>query len=233
MHARRRRRVDDCERVRRVSIKKGEEWSKPRSDDVAVQVSGNDADLGAAIHALPNGALVQFTPTTDSDLARAVGLNNNARLTNEVALDALRVNRDITACNIVILGTPPDRLRRWSPRSDLLVTIDGVSTHANAMAVVVAIGQFLRGHDVVPRGHPGDGRAEVHIYEIPRSHVRAMRRRLPRGAHVPGPGIFQRSGRHITIQAQSQVSLEVDGVTLPPTDHLDLEVLPDRYRLLI
>jgi hypothetical protein len=216
-----------------VTIKKGEEWSRPRSGDVPAQVSGNDADLSAAIHELAPGSLVQFTPAPDSDLARAIGLTDAPRLTNEIELDALRVTDALTACNMVVFGAPPDQLRRWSPRSDLRVDIDGVAISGNATGVVVAIGQFLRGRDVVPRGHPGDGRAEVQIYEVPRAHVREMRRRLPRGAHVPGPGITQRSGRHIMIRAQSPLPLEVDGAAREPTDQLDLEVLPDRYRLLI
>jgi hypothetical protein len=198
-----------------------------------VQVSGNDADLSAEIHKLPAGALVQFTPAPGSDLARAIGLTETPCLTNELEMDALRVSDAVTACNMVIVGTPPDQLRRRSPRSDLWVDVDGVRTMCRATTVIVAIGQFLRGNDVVPRGHPGDGRAELQVYELPRGQERAMRRRLPRGAHLPGPGITQRSGRQITIRAESAFALEVDGATREATDHLDLEVLPGRYRLLI
>jgi hypothetical protein len=217
-----------------VSIKRGEEWSKPRSGDVATQVSGNDADLAAAIHNLAPASLVQYMPTAHSDLARAIGLNDGACLTNEVALDALRVTDEITACNMAVIGTPPDHLRRRSPRSEIRVEIDDVGDLvAGASTVVVAIGQFLRGNDVVPRGHPGDGRAEVQIFSVEPGKERAMRRRLATGAHVPGPGIIQRTGRKIQIQASRPLALEVDGVAREPTDRLELEVLPDRYRLLI
>ena len=216
-----------------MTIKRGEEWSRPRSEDTPVQVSGNDADLGAAIHQLPPGGLVQFTPARDSDLARAIGLTDGARLTSEVELDALRVTDDITACNMVVVGTPPDRLRRFSPRTHIEVTVDGTVAFAGyGTSVVVAIGQFLHGADLVPRGHPGDGRAEIQVYSLSRLQ-RAMRTRLRTGTHLPHPNITQRTGRQIGIRATGTLAFEVDGSRRPREDRLDLEVLPDRYRLLI
>ena len=35
-----------------------------------------------------------------------------------------------------------------------------------ATTVVVLVGQYLRGADVSPRGHPGDGAAEVQVYAM-------------------------------------------------------------------
>jgi hypothetical protein len=234
LYARRRRGVNDRQRVGRVTIRRGEEWSRPRSGSVAAQVRGNDADLGAAIHKLGPGSLVQFTPTADSDLARAIGLTDGASLTSEVALDALLVTDDLTGCNVVVLGTPPDRLRRFSRRTDIDVTVDGTPAFAgDATTVVVAIGQFLRGADLVPRGHPGDGRAEVQVYALPPRGRRAMRTRLATGTHVPHPNINQRTARRIEIRATRTLALEVDGRGRPATDRLDIEVLPGRYRLLL
>ena len=57
-----------------------------------------------------------------------------------------------------------------------------------ATTVVVATGQFLRGLDLVPRGHPGDGKAEVQVYALRRAGAAARcAARLATGAHVPAP----------------------------------------------
>ena len=96
------------------------------------------------------------------------------------------------------------------------VTVDGRRVHEGpATAVVVANGQYLRGADVVPRGHPGDGRAEVHVYALARSERRRMRERLPRGEQVPHPRIGTTSGRRILIESlAAPVALEVDRVAV-------------------
>ena len=94
-----------------------------------------------------------------------VGLVPGAASTaRSVLLDAMEVvgtlGEPVTlAVNIVVVGTPPGRVRSWH-RSALRVGDD------RAWGVVVASGQFHEGVDVVPRGHPGDGRLEVQVYDV-------------------------------------------------------------------
>ena len=66
--------------------------------------------------------------------------------------------------------------------------------HGPCTTVVIATGQFRHGLDLVPRGHPGDGRAEVQIYAVPGRERRELRVRLATGTHVPHPKITQRPG---------------------------------------
>ena len=47
------------------------------------------------------------------------------------------------------------------------------------------------GHDVVPRGHPGDGRVEVQVYAVRPGQRAGVRSRLPQGVHLPHPDITQ------------------------------------------
>ena len=98
------------------------------------------------------------------------------------------------------------------------VVIDTRVVHDGAaLAVVVASGQYLRGNDVVPRGHPGDGRAEVQVYSLTRGERAAMRERLPLGVHLPHPRIRTASGRRVEVQAMgSPRPVEVDGVAVGP-----------------
>jgi hypothetical protein len=197
-------------------------------------VEGDDRDLAGwvADHA---GALIAFHPSADSDLARAVGLAVGERVgTTPVTLDALRLGDGGVAVNMVVVGTPPDRATRFSRPLAVSLSVDGRPvTTSRATTVVIATGQYLRGLDVVPRGHPGDGRFELQVYRMRPGERRAMRARLPQGAHVPHPRIAQRTGRRAELVAERPVSLEVDGATLPPVRALTVELVPAAYRLLV
>jgi diacylglycerol kinase family enzyme len=115
------------------------------------------------------------------------------------------------------------------------VELDGRQiADAAATTVVVANGQFLRGHDLVPRGHPGDGRLEVQVYSVSPGERRAMRRRLALGEHVPHPGILQATGRRVTVRWGSEdQDLEVDGRPWGTAGKVDAEIDPGALRVLI
>jgi hypothetical protein len=219
-------------------IRPGEEWGTPARGPVDVEVAGGDADLAAAVMQRP-GALFRFRPDATSDLAGVVGLGSAAPADRpagglEVALDLLRIVDGPAAVNMIVLGAPPGRLGWWSRRFGANVRIDDQPVfHGPCTTVVVATGQFRRGLDVVPRGHPGDGRAEIQIYAVRRRDRRALQGRLATGTHVPHPGITQRAGRQVTVCTGRRVALEVDGRSLPPTDHVALGVIPGAYRLLL
>jgi len=218
-------------------IRPGQEWGTPARGAPDIEVTGSDPDLAAAVAEQP-GVLVQFRPDPSSDLAGAVGLPAGAagRHDLEVALDLLRVDDAVAAVavNMVVLGTPPDRLGRMTRRFGANVRVDDRPVfHGPCTTVVVAIGQFLRGLDVVPRGHPGDGRAEVQIYAVPARDRGGLRTRLATGTHVPHPAVTQRTGARVYVSTGRAVALEIDGRDQPATDCLDLVVDPGAYRLLL
>lgn len=216
-------------------IRAGEEWGSPASGPPDLVVGGDDAALAAAVGDRP-GALVRWTPAPGADLARELGLDAESPPTREVPLDALRIDRGPTAVNMIVVGTPPDRLRRFSRRIAAHVTVDGraVPVEGAVTSIVIATGEFLRGHDVVPRGHPGDGRAEVQVYALPPSQRPAARRRLRAGAHVPHPNIAQRSGTTVDISLSGPaVPVEVDGRAAGTASTLLVSVQPGNFRLLL
>ena len=156
----------------------------------------------------------------------------------ELPIDGLGVTADGTehfAVNMVVLGTPPDRLGAMSSRIATTVTIDGRPSFAGkATSVLVANGQYLRGADAVPRGHPGDGRVEVQVYALRRAERRAMRARLAGGDHVPHPRIAQASGRRVMVRWDHlEAPLEVDGRALANAGELEVLVRPGAVRVLI
>jgi hypothetical protein len=217
-------------------IEKGRPWEQPATGPSDVTVEGDDRALAAVVERHP-GARVAFRPGA-SDFARAVGLLDEPRGAVEVRCDALAVEADgftTTAVNMVVVGTAPDRLRWWSRSRRVLVRVDGRVVHdAAATGVVVGNGQHLRGNDVVPRGHPGDGRVEVQVYFLERRERAAMRARLPRGEHVPHPRIRCASGSEIEVWAAEGIRpLEVDGEARSHVTETRVTVRPSAFTLLV
>jgi hypothetical protein len=216
-------------------IKPGEEWGRPTSAAPDFEVAGGDVQLAAAAGAHP-GALLRFRPDATSDFAGAVGLGaaGSTPSGTEVTLDLLRLDDGRAAVNMLVLGTPPDSSRRFVRRFGASVRIDKRTVFLGpCTGIVIAVGQFRNGLDLVPRGHPGDGRAEVQIYAVPNRQRRALRARLATGTHVPHPDITQRSGTRVTLTTDRRVPLEIDGGEAPAIDVLNVEAVPNAYRLLL
>jgi YegS C-terminal NAD kinase beta sandwich-like domain len=215
-------------------LRPGDPWGHAASGPPDLDVAGDDADL-AAVAMSNRGALVRFRPSPRSDIARALGLGPASSGATEVAIDALAIEPDDCALNAVVLGSPPDRLR-WSARApNITVRVDGRPWfRGRAPTVVVASGQFLRGADVVPRGHPGDGWAEVQVYALARRARRPMRRRLPTGTHVPHPAIRGGRARRVEVEVAGRgLPVEVDGRPRGRTTRLGVTLVPGAIRLLV
>jgi diacylglycerol kinase family enzyme len=218
-------------------IEKGKPWERPATGPPDWRVAGDDAALAAAVRDRPH-ARVAFHPDPTSDLARALGIHGPGDGSAGLAVDALRVTadeRELFAVNMTVLGTAPDRAGWWTAAPELRVEVDGRVAHDGpASAVVVASGQYLRGNDVVPRGHPGDGRAEVQIYAVSRGQRSAVRRRLPQGIHLPHPDITQTAGRLVAVvAARRPVELEIDGVAVPRAVRVTVEVVPEAFLIVV
>lgn len=180
---------------------------------VAFGVDGGDSELAEAIARHP-GLPMRFTAEDSSDLARAIGITGaHRRVHAPTTLDVLRIDGAGPAVNMVVFGAPPDRLRRCHRSAHCRIEVDGRVAHDGpATSVVVANGEYLRGLDVVPRGHPGDGRLEVQVYAVAAGQRRLMRRRLATGTHLPHPGISTSQGSTAVVHWGRPVRLEVDGI---------------------
>lgn len=215
----------------------GRPWGHPIPPDaLIVDVAGDDADLAAAATAAED-AVVRFAPSAGSDLARAVGLGPGGGGTGEtvVPVDLLDLGYGRCAANAVVLGPAPDRLRPWHRLRHVTVEVEGRPVFDEpATTVVVASGQFLRGADLVPRGHPGDGRLEVQVYALKPGERPGMRRRLGRGDHVPHPRILELSGKRVDVHwRDGEQPVEVDGHPLATAGNLGIVIRPGAARLLV
>ncbi len=223
-------------------LRPGQPWGTEASGPADLEVTGGDGMLAAVLARGMADPLVRFAAGPGSDLARAVGLVAGAPPGGlALPLDVLDLAPGgggpvppLVAVNSVVVGVPPDRLRAWHRPAGLTVEIDGAAVDAaGATTLVVMNGEYLRGLDVSPRGHPGDGVAEAQLYALPAGTRRAMRSRLIAGAHLPHPGITVRKVHRMTVQAARPVPLEVDGEDAGRITALELRLRPSAYRLFI
>jgi hypothetical protein len=214
-------------------IRPGDPWGEPAAGPPDATGAGSDHDL-AALAAAHRGARLRFEPDERCELARAVGLTTAAAGVTDLPVDALDLDDGGLAVNMVVAGVAPDRLRAWSRARPVTVRVDGRLVHDGpATTVVVANGQFRRGADLVPRGHPGDGRLEVQVYALGAGERAAMRRRLPGGGHLPHPRITTARGRQAQIRWAAPAPVEVDGTAGPRRAALDVTVRSPAFVLLV
>lgn len=221
-------------------IRPGQPWGTEASGPPDFEVTGGDPMLAAVLERGLADPLVRFAGAGHSDLARAVGVVAGAAAGGmALPLDVLAVvkaeeGESLVAVNSVVVGVPPDRLRAWHRPAGLTVEVDGTPIDAAAAtSLVVMNGQYLRGLDLSPRGHPGDGVAEAQLYALPPGARRAMRRRLATGAHLPHPAITVRRARRVVVRADHPVPLDVDGAPSGRVIAVQITLRPSAYRLLV
>jgi hypothetical protein len=225
-------------------IEAGGAWGEPVADleELAgrrlIDGSGDDVALAIVTADHPEDVL-RFVPSRACDFARAIGLRGTPAGAAVLRCDAIQIRDGGAAVNAIVFGVAPDRARWWHRRHSVMVEVDGRRVgEARAFGVVVANGQYLRGADVVPRGHPGDGRIEVQVYALRPGERSRMRSRLARGTHVPHPRIAQRSGRRVTVRWTSGRGMrgrpwEVDGHAAGGASGADLEVAEGAMHILV
>jgi YegS C-terminal NAD kinase beta sandwich-like domain len=214
-------------------IRRGEPWGSPVAGPPVARGAGGDAELADLVARHP-GARLEFRPDASCDLARAVGLTATSAGAFELTLDAIALDDDVVAVNAVVAGPAPDRLRRWHRRRPVAVHVDDRPVYyGRATTVVVANGQFLRGADLVPRGHPGDGRLEVQVYGVAPGQRGRLRRRLAAGGHLPHPEIVTAAGRRVDVRWARPARVDADGRAEGRRAHLAATVVPGAFVLVV
>ncbi len=227
-------------------IKPGEEWGTPTDAAPDVTLCGTDTDLAALVSDDGSAPLVRWSPV-DSEFARAVGLHADHATARpdaggmELPVDAFTVELGTptesprVGVNVAVMGVPPARLRAYHRARPVTVVVDGRTLFAGrATTVVVANGQYLDGCDLVPRGHPGDGRLEIQVYALRAGERALMRRRLPSGTHLPHPRIVTGSGRSVEVGTGDRAwPVAIDGRPAHAAVRLIARIRPAALRLLI
>jgi hypothetical protein len=87
--------------------------------------------------------------------------------------------------------------------------------------------QFLGSWNVVPRGHPNDGRLDVLDADLSLRDRLQARSRLPLGTHVPHPGIEERHRAAVQIELAAPTPIRLDGDLVGPARTLSIRTEPD------
>jgi hypothetical protein len=87
---------------------------------------------------------------------------------------------------------------------------------------------FVNGLNLAPRGHPGDGRVELVIFDesVPWRQRRLARRRARTGSHVPHPSIHVSSVNEWTRERVRGEALHIDGVMVDSWSKIAVTVRP-------
>ena len=203
-----------------MTIRKGQDWGSFAVAPASLTTVASDAELGQLIVARQHaGDALQVVGLLGGDLMRTVGGSGDAsrfQSTTPVPhlpVDLVHVIAD-GARETCFVAHLVARQRWWRGR---------ITAVMNA--------QFIGEWDVVPRGHPNDGRVDVlEVSPDMTLQQRWMARsRLALGTHVPHPLITIVQRAEITIELDQPTPLWVDGVRWGSARHLELQVEPDAF----
>lgn len=122
----------------------------------------------------------------------------------------------------------------WSfPNGAITVSVDRHRFNDEAIAVVIANGQFFGGGlNIAPRSVLNDGKMDVQIFRGPRRQAFSVMPRVKMGTHLTHRGVQRFSGSTIHVDVPQTWPVEVDGEILG-SGSVDVEVLPDAIDFVI
>ena len=201
-----------------MTIRRGEDWGvRGPLVDGASAVS-TDAEL-AALVAAARGVGLREAGLVGGDLCRTVaGRGDRDRLRTT---EARRLPIDV--------GTVA--LDGGAPRVFVAHVIAGRRLRGPVMAAMNA--QFYGRWDVAPRAHPNDGRLDVLEAQLRAGDRWKAWRRLPRGAHVPHPGLAERRITEGEVTLGHAVPVRIDGRPAGRATTLQFRCVADALTVVI
>jgi YegS/Rv2252/BmrU family lipid kinase len=113
------------------------------------------------------------------------------------------------------------------------VRVDGNSFDDDAIAVVVANGQFFGGGlNIAPRSVLNDGKMDVQIFRGPRRQAFSVMPRVKMGSHLTHKGVQRFTGSEIVIDVPQSWPIEADGEMLG-SGRIDVQVIPNAIDFVI
>lgn len=188
-----------------MPIERGEDWGWPAPAQADPLWCADDAAVAAAIR---KGA--ELIRIGHGDLARTLGLTSSRdrQPTWHVPIDGLRVRLDesdaVFAAAHVVVGS-------WRHRSGWCAVLNAA---------------FVGAQNLAPRGHPGDGYAELFTSTVQGRERFMAQQRSRTGTHVPHPQITIKRTRGDTITFDRPRRVSLDGQAAKRVTRLEFEVVP-------
>jgi hypothetical protein len=199
-----------------MTIRRGEPWGETVAVPPDLTVVVSDAELHATIVAhRSSGDAVPPIGLGGGDLARTVAGGSEGQFVTSATrlpLDLMRVEADgnttWSAAHVVC--------RRSWWRGEVVLAMTA---------------QYLDGRDVVPRGHPNDGRLDLLSVDpaMPARVRWQAARRARTGTHLPHPQLRTRQVASVDLAFARPLHLWVDGRRWRDASSVTLIVEPDAY----
>lgn len=203
-----------------MTIRRGEDWGTSEALPSGGVVVRSDAEARQAVQsARRQGETPPPLGLLGGDLCRTVGgRGDEVRLRSE---EARRLPLD---CGAVLL----DGKLHWFVAHLVARRSESFTSWWFGPVLAVMNAQFLGSWDVAPKSHPNDGRLDVlEAQQLSwRDRIKA-RQRLPRGTHVPHPGIRERRVDAAQFEFGSPMSVWLDGTPVGRARNLSVRVEAD------
>jgi hypothetical protein len=203
-----------------VTIKKGEEWGfRGPLPDGGVVVA-DDAEAHHIVEAARRANLpVPALGLLGGDLCHTLGgFGDEARLHSQHATTAV--------CDLGSVLV--DGRIHW-----FVASLVARGPWWRGRSLVVMNASWLGPWNIAPKAHPGDGLLDALDIEVSPVQWRAVRRRLPQGAHLPHPGIRLRRTPALQLELPKRTEVWLDGVAVGKATNLSVRVEPDALTVVV
>ncbi len=203
-----------------MTIRKGEPWGTAGPLPPGAVVVHSDAEARAVVTEARRANLpIPTLGLLGGDLCRTLGGTG----------DEHRLRSDIATHLPVDLGSVLlDGRLHW-----FVAHLVARGSWWRGRVVVAMNAQFLGSWNVVPRGHPNDGRLDLFDADPSWRERLQARSRLPLGTHVPHPRIEERHVTAVQLDLDRPVPIRLDGEQLGPARTLSIRTEPDALRCVV
>ena len=203
-----------------MTIRKGEAWGAQGSLPPHGVVVHSDAEARAVVTEVRRAGLpVPPLGLLGGDLCRTLGgTGDPARLGSGVA----------TVVTVDLGAVLLDGRLHW-----FLAHLVARRSWWRGPVVLAMNAQYRGGWDVVPRGHPNDGRLDVLEGDLTFAERLQVRARLKTGTHLPHPGISERHVAAVQLAFDAPTRVILDGEGVGVARALSIRVEPDAITCVV
>jgi diacylglycerol kinase (ATP) len=213
-------------------IPRGTGWDFVRTFDIPRKIEDAVAvALGASTREIDLGSVAYRA--WDGTEARAVFANvGSAGMSGAIAQRANDTSKALGGKASYLWATLAV-FSHWSA-TEVRLTVDGERREGRMFDVVVANGRFFGGGmKICPTAEPDDGLLDVlTIGDVTKGDLVLTMPKIYRGTHLPHPKAELLRGRHVVVESDEPLPVELDGEQ-PGTTPARFEVLPRAFRLRV